>query len=102
LAGLPDLLLLLPTVSHQLLQRSRKRNVIDISQPRASVYARDIFQTCFVEGPLDVANFRRYRTTVLEKGGGSDELASLREILGGRLPNGKAFTRAIDEARISL
>jgi metallopeptidase MepB len=49
-----------------------------------------MFYTAFKESPMDGATGRRYRQTVLAKGGSREEMDSLKEFLG-REPNSDAF-----------
>lgn len=56
----------------------------------SQVYSTDMFYTVFKDNPMDPAAGRRYRRTVLEKGGSRDEMASLVEFLG-REPETDAF-----------
>jgi len=60
----------------------------------ASVYSRDLFETKFSHDPLNVAEGRRYRRVVLERGGSRPEMSLLEEYLG-RRPNGLAFSKAL-------
>ena len=56
----------------------------------SQVYSTDMFYTVFKANPMDAAEGRRYRHTVLEKGGSQDEMKTLEQFLG-RKPNGEAF-----------
>ncbi|CAK7207857.1 metalloendopeptidase [Sporothrix eucalyptigena] len=56
----------------------------------SQVYSTDMFYTVFKANPMDSAEGRRYRHTVLEKGGSQDEMKTLEQFLG-RKPNGDAF-----------
>lgn len=56
----------------------------------SQVYSTDMFYTIFKENPMDPVQGRRYRKTVLEKGGSQDEMKSLTEFLG-REPKTEAF-----------
>lgn len=56
----------------------------------SQVYSTDMFYTVFKSDPMDPAAGRRYRYTVLEKGGSRDEMQSLTEFLG-REPKTDAF-----------
>jgi metallopeptidase MepB len=49
-----------------------------------------MFYTVFKSNPMDPEQGRRYRHTVLEKGGSQDEMKSLTEFLG-REPKTEAF-----------
>lgn len=56
----------------------------------SQVYSTDMFYSVFRENPMDGKEGRRYRHTVLEKGGSQDEMRTLEQFLG-RKPNGDAF-----------
>lgn len=56
----------------------------------SQVYSTDMFYTIFKDEPMDKAAGRRYRYTVLEKGGSQDEMKTLTEFLG-REPKTDAF-----------
>ncbi|KAA8906667.1 hypothetical protein FN846DRAFT_713323 [Sphaerosporella brunnea] len=56
----------------------------------SQVFSTDMFYTAFKKSPMDGLIGRRYRHTVLEKGGSRDEMESLKEFLG-REPNSDAF-----------
>ncbi|EED20714.1 metallopeptidase MepB [Talaromyces stipitatus ATCC 10500] len=56
----------------------------------SQVYSTDMFYTIFKQNPMDPVQGRRYRHTVLEKGGSQDEMKSLTEFLG-REPKTEAF-----------
>lgn len=56
----------------------------------SQVYSTDMFYTIFKSNPMDPEQGRRYRRTVLEKGGSQDEMKSLTEFLG-REPKTEAF-----------
>lgn len=49
-----------------------------------------MFYSVFKKDPMNGKEGRRYRHTVLEKGGSQDEMKSLVDFLG-REPNSKAF-----------
>lgn len=49
-----------------------------------------MFYTVFKKDPMNHKEGRRYRHTVLEKGGSQDEMETLKQFLG-REPNKKAF-----------
>jgi metallopeptidase MepB len=53
-----------------------------------------MFHTVFAHDPMNGAEGRRYRHTVLEKGGSREEMESLTEFLG-REPNQDAFLREL-------
>ncbi|PSR76625.1 peptidase family M3 [Coniella lustricola] len=54
------------------------------------VYSTDMFYSVFRENPMDEKEGRRYRHTVLEKGGSQEEMKTLEQFLG-RKPNSEAF-----------
>ncbi|KIX93608.1 uncharacterized protein Z520_10786 [Fonsecaea multimorphosa CBS 102226] len=56
----------------------------------SQVYSTDMFYTVFKQNPMDPKEGRRYRHTVLEKGGSQDEMKTLVEFLG-REPKTDAF-----------
>ncbi|KAH9845129.1 Peptidase family M3 [Teratosphaeria destructans] len=56
----------------------------------SQVYSADMFHTIFKQDPMNAKEGRRYRHTVLEKGGSQDEMETLKEFLG-RAPNTEAF-----------
>ena len=56
----------------------------------SQVYSTDMFFTVFKKDPMNHKEGRRYRHTVLEKGGSQDEMQTLIDFLG-REPNSKAF-----------
>ena len=56
----------------------------------SQVYSADMFYSVFKKNPMDGKEGRRYRHTVLEKGGSQDEMKTLEEFLG-RKPNTDAF-----------
>lgn len=56
----------------------------------SQVYSTDMFYSVFKKDPMNQKEGRRYRHTVLEKGGSQDEMETLIEFLG-REPNSKAF-----------
>lgn len=49
-----------------------------------------MFYTVFKSDPMNEKEGRRYRHTVLEKGGSQEEMTALEEFLG-RKPNNEAF-----------
>lgn len=53
-----------------------------------------MFHTIFAKDPMNPTQGRRYRRTVLEKGGSIDALDLLREFLG-REPSNEAFYREL-------
>ncbi|KAL2164928.1 hypothetical protein VTH06DRAFT_224 [Thermothelomyces fergusii] len=60
----------------------------------SQVYSTDMFYTVFKSNPMDPVQGRRYRHTVLEKGGSQDEMLSLEQFLG-RKPNTEAFYKEL-------
>ncbi|PHH55189.1 Thimet-like oligopeptidase [Ceratocystis fimbriata CBS 114723] len=56
----------------------------------SQVYSTDMFYSVFKNDPMNAAEGRRYRHTVLEKGGSQDEMKTLEQFLG-RKPNSEAF-----------
>ena len=53
-----------------------------------------MFYSVFKKDPMDPKEGRRYRHTVLERGGSQDEMLTLEQFLG-RKPNGEAFYREL-------
>ncbi|KAH8911575.1 metalloendopeptidase-like protein [Coniochaeta sp. PMI_546] len=58
------------------------------------VYSTDMFYSVFKKNPMDGAQGRRYRHTVLEKGGSQDEMLTLEQFLG-RKPSSEAFYKEL-------
>ncbi|KJZ77939.1 hypothetical protein HIM_02576 [Hirsutella minnesotensis 3608] len=56
----------------------------------SEVFSTDMFHSFFKKNPMDGKEGRRYRKTVLERGGSMDEMEFLKEFLG-REPSSKAF-----------
>ncbi|KAF2261516.1 zincin [Lojkania enalia] len=56
----------------------------------SQVYSTDMFYSVFKENPMNGMEGRRYRHTVLEKGGSKDEMSLLEDFLG-RKPSTEAF-----------
>ena len=54
------------------------------------VYALDMFYTVFKKDPMNATEGRRYRHTVLERGGSQPEMQTLEDFLG-RKPQTEAF-----------
>ncbi|KAH9908506.1 Metalloprotease [Xylariomycetidae sp. FL2044] len=54
------------------------------------VYSTDMFYSVFKKNPMDGKEGRRYRHTVLERGGSQDEMLTLEQFLG-RKPSSDAF-----------
>ena len=53
-----------------------------------------MFYSAFKKNPMDPKEGRRYRHTVLEKGGSREEMDSLKDFLG-REPNSDAFLKEL-------
>ncbi|KAI9704772.1 MAG: hypothetical protein M1836_006552 [Candelina mexicana] len=60
----------------------------------SQVYSADMFSTVFNANPMDPKEGRRYRHTVLERGGSQEEMQTLEEFLG-RKPSTEAFYREL-------
>lgn len=60
----------------------------------SQVYSTDMFYTVFKQNPMDPKQGRRYRHTVLEKGGSQDEMRTLQEFLG-REPRADGFYKEL-------
>ena len=60
----------------------------------SQVYSADMFYSVFKKDPMDGKEGRRYRHTVLERGGSQDEMKSLEEFLG-RKPSTEAFYKEL-------
>ncbi|KAH7353254.1 peptidase family M3 [Plectosphaerella cucumerina] len=60
----------------------------------SEVYSTDMFYSVFKANPMDGKEGRRYRHTVLEKGGSQDEMMSLENFLG-RKPSTEAFYKEL-------
>ncbi|PFH56179.1 hypothetical protein XA68_16922 [Ophiocordyceps unilateralis] len=58
------------------------------------VYSADMYHSVFEKDPMNGDEGRRYRRTVLEKGGSMDEMEMLEEFLG-RKPNSEAFYKQL-------
>ncbi|KAI2628422.1 peptidase family M3 [Xylaria nigripes] len=56
----------------------------------SEVYSTDMFHSCFKKDPMNGSEGRRYRHTVLERGGSQDEMETLKQFLG-RAPSTDAF-----------
>lgn len=56
----------------------------------SQVYSTDMFYSVFKANPMNGTEGRRYRHTLLEKGGSQDEMKTLVEFLG-REPSPDAF-----------
>jgi metallopeptidase MepB len=53
-----------------------------------------MFYSVFATNPMDGKEGRRYRHTVLERGGSQDEMTTLEQFLG-RKPSSEAFYREL-------
>lgn len=60
----------------------------------SQVYSADMFHSVFKKDPMNGKEGRRYRHTVLEKGGSQDEMQTLEDFLG-RKPSTEAFYREL-------
>ncbi|OAL63865.1 hypothetical protein A7C99_4516 [Trichophyton rubrum] len=60
----------------------------------SQVYSTDMFYTVFKDDPMNKKEGRRYRYSVLEKGGSQDEMTTLKEFLG-REPKPDAFYKEL-------
>ncbi|KAL8949729.1 MAG: hypothetical protein Q9222_004190 [Ikaeria aurantiellina] len=60
----------------------------------SQVYSADMFHTVFAADPMNPTQGRRYRHTVLERGGSQDEMTTLEDFLG-RKPSTEAFYREL-------
>ncbi|KAH8899745.1 zincin [Thozetella sp. PMI_491] len=58
------------------------------------VYSTDMFYSVFKANPMDPKEGRRYRHTLLERGGSQDEMLTLEQFLG-RKPNSEAFYKEL-------
>lgn len=56
----------------------------------SEVFSTDMFHTIFKKDPMNGKEGRRYRHTVLERGGSQDEMETLKQFLG-RAPSTDAF-----------
>jgi metallopeptidase MepB len=63
----------------------------------SQVYSTDMFYSVFRKDPMDGKEGRRYRHTVLEKGGSQDEMETLKQFLG-REPSTEAFYQELGVA----
>lgn len=63
----------------------------------SQVYSADMFYSVFKKNPMDGKEGRRYRHTVLEKGGSQDEMETLKQFLG-REPSTEAFYKELGVA----
>ncbi|KAL9053291.1 MAG: hypothetical protein Q9162_004842 [Coniocarpon cinnabarinum] len=60
----------------------------------SQVYSSDMFYSVFKKEPMNGEEGRRYRHTVLERGGSQDEMETLKDFLG-REPNTEAFYKEL-------
>lgn len=60
----------------------------------SQVYSADMFHTVFKKDPMNGTEGRRYRHTVLERGGSQDEMQTLEDFLG-RKPSTEAFYKEL-------
>ncbi|GAM88336.1 hypothetical protein ANO11243_063690 [Dothideomycetidae sp. 11243] len=60
----------------------------------SQVYSADMFHSVFAKDPMNGKEGRRYRHTVLERGGSQDEMETLKQFLG-REPSPEAFYREL-------
>jgi metallopeptidase MepB len=60
----------------------------------SQVYSTDMFYSVFKENPMNGKEGRRYRHTVLERGGSQEEMAILEEFLG-RPPSTESFYKEL-------
>lgn len=60
----------------------------------SQVYSTDMFYSVFKKDPMNGKEGRRYRHTVLEKGGSQDEMTTLEDFLG-RKPSTEAFYKEL-------
>lgn len=59
------------------------------------VYSADMFESVFKRDPMDRVQGRRYRHTVLERGGSQDEMKTLEDFLG-RKPRNEPFYKELN------
>ncbi|KAI1450493.1 Metalloprotease [Annulohypoxylon stygium] len=67
----------------------------------SEVYSTDMFYTVFKKDPMNGKEGRRYRHTVLERGGSQDEMITLEQFLG-RKPSSDAFYKELGLTAIAL
>lgn len=60
----------------------------------SQVYSTDMFYTVFKDDPMNGKEGRRYRHTVLERGGSMEEMDILEEFLG-RKPSTESFYKEL-------
>ncbi len=85
-----------PSLSFRLFATgANKLHVTDRNEMHSSqVYSADMFHSVFARDPMDKEQGRRYRHTVLERGGSQDEMRTLEDFLG-RKPSTEAFYREL-------
>jgi metallopeptidase MepB len=76
-----------------LVSNAARTNICISSQ----VYSTDMFYSVFAKDPMNAKEGRRYRHTVLERGGSQDEMTTLEEFLG-RKPSPEAFYKELGVA----
>jgi metallopeptidase MepB len=64
----------------------------------SQVYSTDMFYSVFKENPMNGKEGRRYRHTVLERGGSKEEMDILEEFLG-RKPSTESFYKELGISR---
>ncbi|KAI1208426.1 Metalloprotease [Annulohypoxylon truncatum] len=67
----------------------------------SEVYSTDMFYSVFKNDPMNGKEGRRYRHTVLERGGSQDEMITLEQFLG-RKPSSDAFYKELGLTAIAL
>ncbi|KAI1760062.1 Metalloprotease [Hypoxylon sp. FL1150] len=67
----------------------------------SKVYSTDMFYSAFRKDPMNGKEGRRYRHTVLERGGSQDEMLTLEQFLG-RKPNSDAFYAELGLGAVAL
>lgn len=75
---------------------SKSSHILTPPLPKKSsqVYSTDMFYSVFAKEPMNPKEGRRYRHTVLEKGGSQDEMKTLEQFLG-RKPSTEPFYREL-------
>jgi hypothetical protein len=64
----------------------------------SQVYSADMFYSVFKKDPMNGKEGRRYRHTVLERGGSQEEMQTLEDFLG-RKPSTEAFYKELGIVR---
>ncbi|XXG98290.1 trans-aconitate methyltransferase 1 [Hypoxylon texense] len=67
----------------------------------SAVYSTDMFYSAFKKDPMNGKEGRRYRHTVLERGGSQDEMVTLEQFLG-RKPSSDAFYAELGLTAVAL